>query len=410
MKILLALSYPPYPVRRGNHRLIMNLIDGLSKRHKVFLVTMTLREGDRAALREIERASVVVRAIPAPNLRSSAHRLFFKAKNLLLAATRGIPLEVSYAAPGAFLDLICRTAEDEDVDLVLASYWHLFELPGRCTGTRLSLITHDIDFRIHGERVERIKNSFVRFWAGIDSRMRERIELESYRRYDSILALTERDAEVLKELHGESEKEIMTLPLAIDFDHYCCGDFDREKDKILFLGAFDAEFNRDAFLYFVREVFPIVLKMRPSARLLVVGFGVDHSLRAASPREVQFIGGVSDIRPYLGGCTCMVLPLRFGGGVRIRMMEAAAMGIPVVSTPVGVEGMGLVDGRDYLEGAAPPEMAAAVLRLLDDDALALEIGSNARKWAMKTISMNTYPDRLDTLLRELSTSFSKRRM
>lgn len=407
MKILLALSHPPYPVRRGNHRLIMNLIDGLSKRHEVVLVTMTLRKGDRSALREIEGTNVAVRSIPAPNRRSRAHRLFYKIRNTLLALVRGIPPEVSYAAPKAFHDLICRTAAEEKVDLILASYWHLYELPKRCRGVRLSLITHDIDFLIHKERLQRIPNRWARRWVGMGACMRERIERKAYRSYDLILALTERDADVLRELCGGAETVIMTLPLAIDLDLYCCDDFGREKDRILFLGAFDADFNRDAFLCFVREVFPVVLESRPSARLLVVGFGVDHALRSASPPQVQFMGGVSDIRPFLGRCTCMVLPLRFGGGVRIRMMEAAAIGTPVVSTPVGVRGMGLVRGRDYLEGSSPGEMAAAILRLLEDDALAIEIGENARRWAADTISMSSYPDRLDTFLHELLRSSSK---
>jgi glycosyltransferase involved in cell wall biosynthesis len=97
----------------------------------------------------------------------------------------------------------------------------------------------------------------------------------------------------------------------------------------------------------------------------------------------------------------MVLPLRFGGGVRIRMLEAAAMGTPVVSTPDGVKGLNLKEGREYLEAATAEEFAGAVVRLLQDEALAREIGKNARLWAERNISSATYPDRLNQVLNRM---------
>ena len=97
----------------------------------------------------------------------------------------------------------------------------------------------------------------------------------------------------------------------------------------------------------------------------------------------------------------MVLPLRYGGGVRIRMLEAAATGTPVVSTPTGVAGMNLVDGRDYIEASTPMDMADNVIRLMKDRSMAEEIGRNARMWAENNLSMLDYPDRLDVMLSSL---------
>jgi glycosyltransferase involved in cell wall biosynthesis len=94
----------------------------------------------------------------------------------------------------------------------------------------------------------------------------------------------------------------------------------------------------------------------------------------------------------------MVLPLRFSGGVRIRMMEAAAMGVPVVSTPAGVAGMGLEAGVHYMEAGNPAVMAEAVSNLLESPEMALRLGTGARLWAQENISMDNYPDRLDRML------------
>ncbi|MCK4236927.1 MAG: glycosyltransferase, partial [Candidatus Krumholzibacteria bacterium] len=366
MKILLALPYSPCPVRRGTGRLIVNLIKGLSLRHEVILVTMTFEDIEDAALREIEGPNVSVRMIRMPNRRSLAHRAVYKVRNLVLSAVRRLPAQVLYAAPEEFLDLISRTAREERVDLVLVSYWHLYGLSGRLKGTRSVLVTHDIDFLVHAERLRHVTGRVRRFLGGVEARMRERVEREAYRRYESILALTERDADLLGRLPEGAGKVILTLPLAMDLGEYRHDNYVRDRDRILFLGAFGADFNRDALIYFTRDVFPLVLEKRPRARLDVVGYGVDGSLMAEAGSNVCFLGGVDDIRPHLGACSLMILPLRFGGGVRIRMMEAAAMGTPVVSTPTGIAGMGLVYGSDYLEAASPVEMAEAVLRLLEN--------------------------------------------
>jgi glycosyltransferase involved in cell wall biosynthesis len=230
---------------------------------------------------------------------------------------------------------------------------------------------------------------------------RERVERLSYESASIVLTVTDRDRDVLRGIYG-SDTTIETMPLAMDLGSYRPGTSEREKDLIVFIGAYDADFNRDALLYFLSEVFPCCRKRNSRIRLEVVGQGVDDEIRSHAGPGVEFLGRVDDIRPYMARSGVMVLPLRFGGGVRIRMMEAAAMGVPVVSTPVGVAGMGLVDDRDYLEASTPEEMVERIIELLGDSNRASEIGRNARLWAEENISMADYPERLDRLLGLLS--------
>ncbi|MBN1884625.1 MAG: glycosyltransferase [Candidatus Krumholzibacteriota bacterium] len=398
MKILLALSWAPWPVRRGTDRLMMNLAGGLAKGHEVFLVTMAL---DRAGLREVEDAAqtgVRVRAILAPNRRSALHRAAYRVRNAALRRLARVPRQTLYAAPPAFLDAVRRTARVEAIDAVIASYWHLYRLAGTTGAPIEALLTHDIDFRVHEERIARGLSTLP---PG-EAERRERIEREAYRRYRRIVTVTPRDAETLKELDETRGATILPLPLAMDLDRFRPGGGRRETDTILLLGSFDADFNRDALSFFARDVLPIVRRTRPTARLLVVGHHANGDLRREAGGGVEFAGGVPDIRLHLASCALMVLPLRFGGGVRIRMMEAAAMGTPVVSTGIGVGGMGLVPGREYLEANDPAAMAEAVVSLLDDGDLAARIGLGARNWAERTISMADYPERLDRMLDRLS--------
>ncbi len=401
MRILIALSYAPYPVKRGTDRLVMNLIEGLSKNHEVALVTMTLEEREDTVLKRIENERITVRSILAPNRRSLLHRLYYKSRNKALSALRKIPEQTLYAAPPEYIRFVRETARRQSVDLVIAFYWHLYELPSKLRGVPVAIATQDVDFLVHPERVKRARGRIGKILTSTEAGKRERVERLSYESASIVLTVTDRDRDVLRGIYG-SDTTIETMPLAMDLGSYRPGMSEREKDLIVFIGAYDADFNRDALLYFLSEVFPCCRKWNSRIRLEVVGQGVDDEIRSHAGPGVEFLGRVDDIRPYMARSGVMVLPLRFGGGVRIRMMEAAAMGVPVVSTPVGVAGMGLVDDRDYLEASTPEKMVERIIELLGDSNRASEIGRNARLWAEENISMADYPERLDRLLGLLS--------
>jgi glycosyltransferase involved in cell wall biosynthesis len=407
MRILVVMSYSPVPIRRGRDRLIKNLIDGLTVRNHVILATMTLDACEEDALERIESARFSTRFMRAPNKRSVLHRAWFKGMNIAKAMTALVPAQVSYARPAAFVEHVKRVAQETQPDLVLANYWHLYDLPRVLGSCAAALITHDVDFLVSAERTERIANPFTRTLARANAFLGERIERKAYAQYDTIFTLTGRDAEAIEHAIGDGSKTIMPLPLALDLQYYKPPELERERDRILFFGALDADFNRDALRFFVREVFPEVRRARPGCRCDCVGHGLDGSLRNELPEGCTYLGGVDDVRPYLARCVCMVLPLRFGGGVRVRMMEAAAMGTPVVSTPVGVAGMGLERGRDYLESVDARGMARSILDLLNDERLARRVGASARRWALGSISMDDYPDRLDACFARIERPSSK---
>ncbi|HEM46524.1 MAG TPA: glycosyltransferase, partial [Alphaproteobacteria bacterium] len=337
---------------------------------------------------------------------SLLHRAAWRARNAAVRRLKDMPRQTLFAAPPPFLDMVRRTAAETGADLVIANYWHLWELAGTTGAAAEALLTHDVDFRVQEERARRGLPSFP----AAEARRRERIEREAYRRFDRIVTVTPRDAETITALDESGGKIVTTMPHAIDLERFRPAGETRRGDTILMLGSFDADFNRDALRFFAGEVLPLVRERRPGARLSVVGHHADDTLRREAGEAVDFAGGVPDIGPHLAGCAVMVLPLRFGGGVRIRMMEAAAAATPVVSTPVGVAGMDLERGTSYLEAADARGMADAVLALLDDPALAGRIGAAARRWAEGALSMENYPDRLERLLERLLDSSSNRQM
>jgi glycosyltransferase involved in cell wall biosynthesis len=396
VRIVVALPFTPWPVASGTDRLAINLLEGLRARHETTLVTMTLSPRDLERLSEIERPGLSVRAILAPHRRGAAGRIWHKARTTAIELLEGVPAQVSYAAPPLLLRHIAGTAAEARADLVLANYWHLYRLPAFVRGPRLALVTHDLDFLVAPLRAKLQGGR-----PGRRARAAERIELEAYRSYDTILTVTGADAEALAAHPAAAGKRVIPLPLAMDLSAFSPPAERRETDTVLVMGTFHSDFNLDALRFFIDGIVPPLLEMRAGARIVVVGRGVPDGIKTSAPPAVVFTGGVEDVAPYLRRCSAMALPIRFCGGVRIRMMEAAAAGTPTVSTAIGVAGMGLEPGRDYLEADDPRRFAEALARILSDEGEARRLGENARRWAEERLSMESYPERLDRMLEQI---------
>jgi glycosyltransferase involved in cell wall biosynthesis len=151
-------------------------------------------------------------------------------------------------------------------------------------------------------------------------------------------------------------------------------------DTLLFVGTFTYRPNVDAALLLVREIFPLVRRAVPAARLLLVGHEPPEAVRAlAREPGVSLAGALPDVNPAYERAAVAVAPLRAGGGTRLKILEAMALGRPVVSTRIGAEGLAVVDHDHLLLSDTPGDFAASVARLLGDRPLRVRLAANARR-------------------------------
>jgi polysaccharide biosynthesis protein PslH len=150
---------------------------------------------------------------------------------------------------------------------------------------------------------------------------------------------------------------------------------------VVFTGSMDWEANIDGVTHFLDDVWPLVLRHMPQARFVVVGRRPPASLvaRAQALSGVSFTGFVDDVRPYVHAAHAFVIPLRVGGGTRIKAFEAMALGCPVMSTTIGIEGLDVAPDRHFLLRDQPADQAEAILALLRDGALRERVSREARK-------------------------------
>jgi glycosyltransferase involved in cell wall biosynthesis len=201
---------------------------------------------------------------------------------------------------------------------------------------------------------------------------------------DHVLAVSPADAVALQRL--APGLDVTIVPNGIDVASYTLtsqppppSDDERGGAKLVFTGTMDFRPNVDAALWFAQEVLPLVRQEEPNARFVIVGQKPHRRLDVLRGRpDVTITGAVDDTRPYIAGAAIYVVPLRMGGGTRFKILEAAAMGKAMVSTPLGCEGFPVHNGRELVIADLPREFADAVVALLRDPARCAEFGAAAR--------------------------------
>jgi polysaccharide biosynthesis protein PslH len=271
-------------------------------------------------------------------------------------------------------------------DVVVFDFPHSAILAPDVLGASSVLLTHNVEgeiFRRHAEvaasRVKRI------VWRN-QLRKMERFESDTVRRFNTVVAVSERDAAYFREAYGIARAEVIPTGVDLDFFNYVPPG---GSECVAFTGSMDWMANIDALDFFLEEVWDLVVREVPRARMKVIGRNPPGFLAEkarARGAAWELTGFVEDIRPHVRGCSAYVIPLRVGGGTRLKAFEAMAMGCPVVSTSIGVEGLPLQPDRHYLRADTAPDLASALVRLLREAALRERIAREARRYVEESCS------------------------
>jgi polysaccharide biosynthesis protein PslH len=260
------------------------------------------------------------------------------------------------------------------------------------------LFAHNVEATIWERHYQVARNSLWKAVSRFEWKKMEAAERRYLQKADHVLAVSENDRKAFARF--VNPRKLTVIPTGVDTDFFQPGGENEIPNSLVFTGSMDWLPNEDGIFYFASEIFPLILRQAPDATLCIVGRKPTRRLQdlASRLRKVRLTGWVEDVRPYLAECAVCVVPLRIGGGTRLKIFEAMSMAKAVVSTSIGAEGLPVKDHEHLLLADDPASFAECTLRLLGNGSLRTQIGQAARHLVEKNYDWSTVSGKFGEIL------------
>lgn len=370
MKILFLSTWYPSPPDNGSKLRVYYLLRGLAERHEVTLLSFAFATARPDAPGDLGNWCSQIQTVPLDPFafnQAGALRTFLSPRPVF-----------SRPAP-AMSQLAAQTLRARSYDAIIASTGMMIDYAMAAPPSVVKILEeHNAMTRWAWERYQAGMGVMQRARRWLSWRKSRRYEAHTYPGFDLITMVSEADRLATIESVGHRPL-VEVVPNGVDCAHNHPGLAQPRPNALVYNGSLTYSANYDAMQWFLAEVWPQVRAERPDAALTITGStaGVDLA-RLALDQSVTLAGHVPDVRIPVAEASLAIAPIRQGGGTRLKILEAMALGTPVAATSKGAEGLDVVDGEHLLLADDPQRFAAAVLRLLADDALAARLAANAR--------------------------------
>jgi glycosyltransferase involved in cell wall biosynthesis len=373
MRILFLTQILPYPLDAGPKMRIYYVLRYLAQRHRVTLVSFVRNEQDEQNAEHLRSFLSAVYTVPIK--RSRVRDVFFFAASL----AQDQPFLIARDHVAEMHALIARLVAAQSFDAVHADQLGMAQYAVGLPTVKV-LDEHNAVWTI----VERMwrNESFLprRLLMQREWRALKKYETCVCKQFDHILTVTEEDRRALN-LLGEN-LPITTMPICIDPTALPRVEQAPEARHLICIGGMFYPPNVDGIVWFAQNVFPLVKPICPDSELLVVGARPAPALLRLSEQDprVRVTGYVDDPTPLLRESAVFIVPLRAGGGMRVKILDAWSRGIPIVSTTIGCEGIAVRDGENILIADEPHTFADAVTRIIQNPTFGRQLADNGRRW------------------------------
>lgn len=364
MRILWLKADFLLPLDKGGKLRTWHLLRHLAKRHDVTFLSFSDRTSppDLERMREVAADTITVPRVDPPK---GSGRFYLDASRHLLDP---LPYAVGKYRSGVYRRALKALLQKRTFDVLVCDFLvPAVNLPRRIPCPAV-LFTHNVESEIWRRHADTAANPVVRLLYRTQHRRMHLFEGHTLGRFDGVLAVSDADRETLTRLYPDAVREpIRVVPTGVDTEYFTPAVSAPHSRSLVFTGSMDWLPNEDAMLYFCREVLPLVRAAEPDVTLSIVGRAPTPAVLAlAAQAGVEVTGRVDDVRPFMADAAVYVVPLRIGGGTRLKIFEAMAMSKAVVSTTVGAEGLPVSGGEHLVVADDATTFAAEVVSLLRD--------------------------------------------
>jgi polysaccharide biosynthesis protein PslH len=354
------------PLDKGGKLRTWHVMRHIARRHDITYLCFedpSATQAERDGMREVCRELVTV---PRADAEKGTLRFYADAARYVI---NRVPYAVAKYRSDAYRTRIEQLLRERRFDAVVCDFLPpAINLPGAlpCPGV---MFTHNVEAEIWRRHAENASNPASRYLFGQQWRRMLRFEADTLARFSLVLAVSDADRRTFERLYpGSLQAPVHVVETGVDTAYFAPSDEPPSRAHLVFTGSMDWLPNEDAMTYFCREILPRIREAEPDATLAIVGRSPTPVVQRLSEQYtgVEVTGRVEDVRPHVRRGAVYVVPLRIGGGTRLKIFEAMAMGRVVVSTTIGAEGLPVTAGLDIAIADAPNQFARAVVRLIRD--------------------------------------------
>ena len=367
MRILFLSRWYPWPPDNGSKLRIYNLLQALAKAHEVTLLSFAEESACAPADSPLGAICASVRTVPRRPYEPAAARAVIGAIGF---------------TPRYFASVRCRRMEDEikravarsDFDCIVASELDMAAYRD-CLGDTPAIF-EELELGYVHDRYRHASSVPLKARRWLTWQKHRRYVAGLVERYQAVTVVSPAERRLVKRIAPRGPR-ITVIPNGIDTNDYTSQPGQVDASRLISTGSFDYEPNYKGMIWFQEFVYPRLKDRIPRLKIVVTGRHRNKPLPHS--HSVTRTGYVEDVRPLVAGSACAIVPLREGGGTRLKILEAMALGTPVVATPKGAEGLDVADGRHLLIAHSPEEFADAIVRVLNSSALRRQLGVRARE-------------------------------
>lgn len=386
MKILWIKTELLHPVDKGGKIRTYEMLKQLKREHHI--TYLTLDDGTAApdAYQKAEEYCHELICVPHQTRAKFSAGFYLE---LLLNLFSHLPYAVKKYESVEMQRKIREAVERGKPDVLICDFLTpSVNLPDRI-GCTTVLFQHNVEAVIWQRHFETQTNRLKQIYLRNQWRKMRSFEQTECLRYDHVIAVSREDKDIIQRDYGI--ESVSDVPTGVDTEFFRPNpEAVKKPGRLVFTGSMDWMPNVDAIHFFVEQVLPLIRRQIPDVKLTVVGRnpGKDLIELGLKDANITVTGRVDDVRPYIDGATAYIVPIRIGGGTRLKIYEAMAMEKPIVSTSVGAEGLPVRDGIELLLADTPDSFAKAVIRVLKDGELAGQIGKQAARMVRESYGWN----------------------
>lgn len=360
MKILWVKSDFLHPTTKGGHIRTLEMLRWLHRWHEVHYVAFDEYGKNGEGVRR--SAEYATKAYPigwGMSEKRSARFVWEVLGNLASSQ----PIHLTRPRSSEMRRLLRRLMDEEKFDALVCDFLTpCLNLP---EPERWVLFQHNVETMIWRRHAETASSGLARWYYGLQAKRLEEAEGLFCRRMRHVVAVSGVDAEMFRKEFGV--ERVTAVATGVDVEYFAPPERTEAGPELVFVGSMDWTPNQDGIQWFVKEVLPLVRKEKKDCRLRIVGRAPSEAIRRLGDEDgrIEVTGTVPDVRPHLWGSGVMIVPLRIGGGTRLKIYESMAARVPVVSTRIGAEGLEVADGENIRLADEGEEFARACVELLE---------------------------------------------